>query len=160
MAPKRPDKTLESMMLKDNLNIFLFFFFVMGMSWWAMQGNSGDQSSVHSCTGECYDNWKQASGGIVAVAVAQEEARAAASPVELGKAAYAGCIACHGSRGEGGVGPALVGQQANAIYDKLVQYKNGETRGSQSALMWSQSAMLGDEDMKNIAAFVESLSAQ
>jgi cytochrome c553 len=46
------------------------------------------------------------------------------------------------------------------FFDKQVQYKNGETRGAQCALMRSLSATLSDEDMKNIAAFVESLSAR
>lgn len=43
-------------------------------------------------------------------------------------------------------------------YDNLIQYRNGETRGKQSALMWSQSEVLRDEDMKNTAMFVDALS--
>ena len=125
-----------------------------------MQTNSFGKSSVHRCTGECYTEWKQTTGGIVAVSEAQAEAKAAASPAQLGKAAYTGCIACHGGLGEGGIGPALAGQSGNAIYEKLLQYKNGETRGPQSSLMWSQSAVLSDEEMNNIAFFVESLSGQ
>ncbi|QFU77922.1 c-type cytochrome [Halioglobus maricola] len=122
-----------------------------------METNSFQQPRVHGCVGECYEKWKDETGGVVMMAAAQAEARAAASPTELGKAAYAGCIACHGQKGEGGVGPALAGQTASEIYEKLVQYKNGETRGNQSALMWGQSAMLSDDDMNNIAAFVETL---
>lgn len=147
-------------MSKSNLPLLLFFCFALGLPIWAMQANKFSQTSIHGCTGECYEKWKQETGGVVTLLTARAEARAAASPTELGEAAYIGCIACHGSKGEGGIGPALAGQTQSAVYKKLVQYKNGETRGAQSALMWSQSAMLSDEDMKNIAIFIESLSAR
>jgi cytochrome c553 len=147
-------------MLKRNIHLILFFLFAVGLPLWGMQSNRAYEGSVHACAGECYENWKQETGGVLALAAAKAEAKASASPAELGQAAYAGCIACHGGSGEGGVGPALAGQTENAIYDKLLQYKNAETRGPQSALVWSQSATLSDEDMKNIAAFVESLSAR
>ena len=38
----------------------------------------------------------------------------------------------------------------------LTQYKNGETRGSQSALMWGQ-ANLSTEDMENLQSYIDSL---
>lgn len=94
---------------------------------------------------------------MVALAAAQAEARASASPEELGKQAYLGCVACHGAGGEGGVGPAVVGQSATDIAQKLVQYRNGETRGSQSALMWSQAAQLSQADIDNLAAYIGTL---
>ena len=144
-------------MIRNNLHILLFAVFSMGLPLWAMENNSFQQGSVHGCQDGCYEAWRDETGGIVMLAAAQAEARAAASPAELGKAAYAGCVACHGQQGEGGVGPLLAGQTADEIYAKLVQYKNGETRGNQSALMWGQSAMLSDDDMKNIGAFIESL---
>ena len=106
---------------------------------------------------DCYEAWKDETGGIVAVAQAKALAKAEASPEELGKAAYTGCIACHGANGEGGIGPALAGQPPEELVAKLVQYKNGETRGTQSALMWSQASTLSSDDMNNIAAFVQSL---
>jgi cytochrome c553 len=56
----------------------------------------------------------------------------------LGKKAYTACAACHGLNGEGGVGPKLQGQTKDAIVSMVTQYKNGETRGAQSALMWGQ----------------------
>ena len=76
------------------------------------------------------------------------------SPAELGAKLYSGCAACHGGNGEGGVGPALVGQTSEEIISKLVAYKNGETRGAQSVLMWGQSAGLSDADMQNLAAYI------
>jgi len=39
----------------------------------------------------------------------------------------------------------------------LMQYKNGETRGAQSALMWGQAANLTLEDMENLQAYIDSL---
>lgn len=144
-------------MLKENMHLILFMCFAMGLPLWGMGTNSYEQDVIHGCTGDCYEKWKQDTGGVLALEAARAEAKAAASPEELGKASYAGCIACHGANGEGGIGPALAGQSGEEIYNKLVQYKNGETRGNQSSLMWSQSAMLSDDDMQNIAAFVETL---
>lgn len=147
-------------MSRESLLILLFTCFAIGLPLWAMQANKFEKDSVHGCTGDCYAEWERETGGLLAVAAAQAEAKANASPADLGKALYGGCIACHGSGGEGGVGPALAGQSADTIHAKLVQYKNGETRGPQSALMWGQAATLSDEDMKHIGAFVESLPAQ
>jgi cytochrome c553 len=36
----------------------------------------------------------------------------------------------------------------------LTQYKNGETRGAQSALMWGQAAALTTQDMENLQAYI------
>ena len=141
----------------ENVALILFACFALGLPLWAMNNNDYPEGNLHNCSGECYEQWQQETGGLMAVVAAQAEAKAAASPAELGKAAYAGCIACHGAAGEGGVGPKLAGQSAADIADKLLQYKRGETRGDQSALMWSQSAALSDPDIDNIAAFVESL---
>ena len=144
-------------MNNQNIALILFACFAFGLPLWAMNNNDYTGGNLHNCSGECYEQWQQETGGLLAVVAAQAEAKAAASPAELGKAAYAGCIACHGAAGEGGVGPKLAGQSAADIADKLLQYKRGETRGDQSALMWSQSAALSDPDIDNIAAFVESL---
>ncbi|MDA8631778.1 c-type cytochrome [Litoricolaceae bacterium] len=109
---------------------------------------------VGKCVGECYEAYKVEDAK-------RREAEAAmlatASPVDLGKKAYTACAACHGLNGEGGVGPKLQGQTKDAIVSMLTQYKNGETRGAQSALMWGQSAALSNDDMANLGAFVESL---
>jgi len=142
---------------KINVCIFLFACFALGLPLWGMQANGDGGGNIHSCTGACYEQWKSESGGVVALAAAQAEARASASPEELGKRAYLGCVACHGAGGEGGVGPAVVGQSATDIAQKLVQYRNGETRGSQSALMWSQAAQLSEADIDNLAAYIGTL---
>ena len=141
----------------QNLNILLFTAFAFGLPLWAMHNNAHHQPSVHACNGPCYEQWKEETGGVLAVAEARAAARAEASPAELGEQAYAGCIACHGAGGEGGVGPRLAGQKAAAIADKLLRYKNGETIGPQSALMWSQSSPLSEQDIDNLAAFIATL---
>lgn len=144
-------------MPKYAIAVTLFGIFAFGLPLWAMQGNKHSPANTHACYGACYESWKAETGGVVALQVAAATARAEASPEELGQQAYAGCVACHGGNGEGGVGPQLAGQSAADIAEKLLRYKAGETLGSQSSLMWSQAAMLGEQDIDNIAAFVETL---
>jgi cytochrome c553 len=141
-------------MTQTNITIVLFACFAFGLPLWAMQTNDYNYPSVHGCSGECYEQWQAETGGLMAVAQAKAEAKAAASPAELGEMAYAGCVACHGAGGEGGVGPMLAGQSATQIAGKLLQYKNGETLGAQSALMWSQAAQLSQDDIDNLAAYI------
>ena len=144
-------------MSKHTISLVLFACFALGLPLWGMQSNDIGEGSIHNCSGECYQQWQQQTGGVLALAEAKAAADAAASPAELGKQAYAGCIACHGAKGEGGVGPAITGQSASDIASKLVQYRNGETRGSQSALMWSQAAALDDPGIENLAAYIQTL---
>ena len=40
-----------------------------------------------------------------------------------GKALYAGCIACHGAQGSGGIGPTLAGKSHEYIMGRLMAYK-------------------------------------
>jgi len=88
--------------------------------------------------------------GSTTVAVAE----AAALP---GESKFAGCTACHGANGGGGVGPALAGQTAAYITDRLNTYRNGDKVGAQSNMMWGQAAGLSDQDITDIAEYVESL---
>ena len=88
-----------------------------------------------------------------AVAEAAQVALALA-PADKGKRLYPVCAACHGGKGEGGIGPALAGQTSDDIIAKLIAYKAGETIGAQSALMWGQAAGLSEEDIANLAAYI------
>jgi len=144
-------------MLRHSLHILLFTLFAFGLPIWAMQNNDWDSGNTHQCIGECYQQWLDATGGVVAIASSKAAAKAAASPSELGQTAYAGCIACHGANGEGGVGPQLSGASADTIQSALMQYRAGETRGAQSALMWSQAGELSDKDIQNLAAYIQSI---
>ncbi len=141
-----------------SIALVLFALFAVGLPLYGMQQNDHHSPrDVHGCTGDCYEAWKADTGGVVAIAAAQAEAKANASPAELGKTAYNGCVACHGAGGEGGVGPKLAGQGVADIVDKLTAYKNGETIGAQSNLMWSQAAQLSDAEIEQLAAFIETL---
>lgn len=144
-------------MTRFSITMTLFAGFAFGLPIWAMQANQYTAEGIQSCSGECYERWQAETGGLLAMAAEQAEARATASPAELGKQAYAGCIACHGAGGEGGVGPQLSGQSATDLAAKLLQYKNGETRGPQSALMWSQAGQLSTTDIDNLAAYISTL---
>jgi cytochrome c553 len=113
--------------------------------------------SVHTCAGECYENYVAANGTIVEQQRAAAEAAASASPAELGQQTYASCQACHGAGGEGGVGPQLQGRDADFVTMALTAYQNGETRGAQSQMMWPSAQALSARDVENVAAYIESL---
>lgn len=74
-----------------------------------------------------------------------------------GKAKYAACAACHGNKGQGGIGPMLAGQSAEYISGRLLAYKAGETVGAQSSLMWGQASMLSETDIQDLAEYTASL---
>ena len=92
-------------------------------------------------------------------AVADTEMVAAATSEGAlpGKAKYAGCMACHGADGSGGVGPALKGREASYIIDRLNAYKAKETVGPSSSLMWGQAAGLSDTDISELADYISTL---
>ncbi len=144
-------------MTQTSITVAVFTAFALGLPLYGIQANDRSRDGVHSCTGDCYEQWKTDTGGVVQLEVAAAQARAEASPEELGRQAYTSCIACHGAGGEGGIGPMLAGQSATDIAAKLLKYKAGETIGNQSALMWSQAALLSESDIDNIAAYVETL---
>ena len=74
-----------------------------------------------------------------------------------GKAIYAGCIACHGQRGSGGIGPTLVGKSHEYIMGRLMAYKAGEKIGPQSNMMWSQASMLSEKEIHQVTEYIETL---
>ena len=65
------------------------------------------------------------------------------------------CQACHGARGEGGVGPSLYDKSADEVITKLTLYKNGEIVGPQSQMMWSQAMNLTDGQIGTFGVFVQ-----
>jgi len=110
--------------------------------------------SVSSCTGDCYLNYV-ALNGTPAEIEQRKKALAEGDPFSSIRSLWAGCAACHGADGGGGVGPMLAGQSSDDIINKLTIYKNNGQIGSQSALMWSQAAMLSEQDIKKIGEFVQ-----
>ena len=67
------------------------------------------------------------------------------------------CSACHGAKGEGGIGPSFKGRKSDYISTALVQYKNKEERGAQSALMYAQAAALSDKEIKDLSEYITTL---
>ena len=65
------------------------------------------------------------------------------------------CAACHGAKGEGGIGPTLAGQSADDIISKLTKYKNGEQIGPQSVMMWPTAQQLSMGQIGTIGVFVQ-----
>jgi len=93
---------------------------------------------------------------MVATAVALTSTTAMADDrFEIIRDKWVQCAACHGSQGQGGIGPTLAGRSADDIINKLMAYKRGETVGAQSALMWPQAKGLTDGQIGVIGVFVQ-----
>ena len=110
--------------------------------------------SVSSCTGDCYLNYV-ALNGTPAEIEQRKKALAEGDPFSSIRSLWAGCAACHGADGGGGIGPMLAGQSSSDIVSKLTTYKNKGQIGAQSALMWGQAAMLSEKDIETIGKFIE-----
>ena len=80
-----------------------------------------------------------------------------AGAASKGTKLYAGCIACHGAKGEGGIGPSFKGQKSDYIAAALNEYKNNIERGPQSALMYAQAAALSESDIKELSKYIVTL---
>ena len=111
-------------------------------------------SSNTTCTGECYEEYVRINGTPAQIEIAKREL-AEGDPFSSIRSLWAGCAACHGADGGGGVGPMLAGQSSNDIIEKLTIYKNGGQIGAQSALMWGQAGMLSEADIKTIGEYIE-----
>ena len=145
--------------MNTNLVAAIFLLAVSGIIWAGTTTNNPSWSGNQNvCVGECYSAWKEANGGGIAeIEAAKQAALAAASPEALGEAYYGQCVACHGGNAEGGIGPQLQGQPADAIMAKLAAYRGGEQRGAQSAMMWPVAKPMSDDDISNLAAYISSL---
>ena len=111
-------------------------------------------SSVGSCTDECYEEYVAVNGTVVEI---EQRKRELANADEFSsiRSLWAGCAACHGADGGGGIGPMLAGQSSDDIINKLTIYKNNGQIGAQSALMWGQAAMLSEKDIETIGNFIQ-----
>ena len=111
-------------------------------------------SNINSCTGECYEEYIKVHGTAPEIE-RRKQAIAATDEFSSIKPVWAGCAACHGQEGEGGVGPKLAGQTADYISGRLNAYKNKEETGPMSAMMWGQAGMLSDNDIDTIGKFIQ-----
>ena len=111
--------------------------------------------SGHSCTGECYAEYVRVNGTTVEI---EQRKKALASADEFSsiRSLWAGCAACHGQNGEGmAVFPALAGQSADYVIDRLTTYKNRGEVGAMSSTMWAQAGMLSEQDIATLGKFIE-----
>ena len=112
-------------------------------------------SRVQTCTGECYEEYVKKHGTVVEQLVAKQEA-AAGDPFSSIKGLWGGCAACHGQQGQGmGAFPALAGQNAEYISQRLYAYQNREQVGPMSSTMWAQAGMLSDDDINKLSEFIQ-----
>ena len=111
-------------------------------------------TSNRSCIDECYVEYVKANGTTVDILRAQQ-ALAAGDPFSDIRSLWAGCAACHGVDGSGGVGPKLMGQSADYISGRLTAYKNNKQVGPMSNMMWGQAAMLSDKDINMIGDYIQ-----
>ena len=110
---------------------------------------------IHGCTGECYAEYVKIHGTPAQI---EERKKAAAEgdPFSSIRSLWAGCAACHGNEGQGmAVFPKLAGQDSEYIIDRLTTYKNRGEVGNMSSTMWSQAAMLSEQEIETLGKFIE-----
>lgn len=65
------------------------------------------------------------------------------------------CAQCHGRAGRGMASfPSITGKDEDYLATRLMEYRDGETVGPNSALMKPVAEALSDEDIANLSAFV------
>ena len=110
---------------------------------------------IHGCTGECYAEYVRIHGTPAQIEQ-RKKAAAEGDPFSSIRSLWAGCAACHGNQGQGmAVFPKLAGQNSEYIIDRLTTYKNRGEVGNMSSTMWSQAAMLSEEEIKTLGKFIE-----
>lgn len=79
--------------------------------------------------------------------------------IETGKKLYRrSCRQCHGSDAQGAASyPKLAGLPVEEIVDKLTRFRAGERSGPNSALMIGAARRLKDQNIADLAAFLNSL---
>lgn len=83
-----------------------------------------------------------------------------AADIEAGRQKAEVCAACHGKDGNTPIDPSyprLAGQHADFLLRALTDYKNDQRK---NAIMGAQAKALSGTDMKNLAAYYESLPGQ
>mgnify|MGYP001200747963 CR=1 FL=1 len=138
------------------IGIFLCTFFYITIIYPMVEYKGG--GSVSECYGECYERYKERQA--IAKQKAQElkeynEANGivVAKP-DPGEKIWNNCLACHGAKGEGGIGPKLSGQSVDYLVDRLLTYKDNGKVGPQSQMMWGQAASLSNKDINDISKYI------
>ena len=76
---------------------------------------------------------------------------------ELGETRYQeSCVSCHGKAGKGAASyPKVSGNPVSYTVEKLKLYRDGVKQGPNSALMIMMAKPLTDEEIDNLAAYLE-----
>jgi cytochrome c553 len=98
-------------------------------------------------------------GGLSPASAAEAKAAAAKPDLAKGQATSAVCGACHTADGSRGApaNPILAGQHPEYLVKQLTEFKAGVR---DNAIMKGMAATLGEDDMKNVAAFYASKKAK
>ena len=137
------------MVLVGCVGLFLFFSYVIYPD---LEVKGYKRNS--NCSGECYVEYVKKYGTVVEIEQRKREL-ANADDFSSIRSLWAGCAACHGSDGGGGVGPMLAGQTADTIIMKLTTYKNNGQIGPMSQMMWGQAANLSEAEIETIGKCVQ-----
>ncbi len=87
-------------------------------------------------------------------------ALAAPDPVAQGRDKFVQCAACHGADGRSTVipqYPKIGGQSGPYLINALKAYRDGRRQGTYAAIMTAVAKPLSDDDIANLAAYIESL---
>lgn len=88
---------------------------------------------------------------------------AAQSPADAraaGRDKYVQCASCHGADGRStvmGNYPKIGGQNPEYVENALKAYRDGRRQGSYAALMVAVAKQLSDQDIANLATYIQSL---
>jgi len=95
-------------------------------------------------------------GGLLPIALAAPDRIAA------GRERFVQCATCHGADGRSTVipqYPKIGGQSGPYLINALKAYRDGLRQGTYAAMMAAAAKPLSDDDIENLAAYIESLDA-
>lgn len=97
-------------------------------------------------------------GGLAVLLSMAVWSSAQAADIGAGKERFNQCISCHGAAAQGsGIFPALAGRDASEIAALLQRYRANEVDSPMAAMMVPQAMNLSDEEIQQLAAYLNSL---
>lgn len=90
------------------------------------------------------------------------QAQAPSNAVSAGREKFVQCASCHGSDGRSAVMPEypkIGGQNGAYVVTALKAYRGGRRQGTYASIMAEVAKPLSDDDIANLAAYIESLEA-